>query len=122
MQVNFSQPFFSTTTSNSSNHDFELSHSWELVALSMLILIGNPALHLSTPISFMLNDLETSLAFLPPKYCTMIIPTGSVDKQAVEVTNCFCVPHKEYEDHVEAELQYAQDMFELNKKVGFPFY
>lgn len=43
---------------------------------------------------------------------------GSVDKQAVEVTNCFCVPHKEYEDHVEAELQYAQDMFELNKKVN----
>jgi len=42
---------------------------------------------------------------------------GSVDKKAVEVTNCFCVPHKEYEDHVEAELQYAQDMFELNKKV-----
>ena len=40
-----------------------------------------------------------------------------MDKQAVEVTNCFCVPHKEYEDHVEAELQYAQDMFELNKKV-----
>ena len=35
----------------------------------------------------------------------------------MEVTNCFCVPHKEYEDHVEAELQYAQDMFELNKKV-----
>ena len=45
------------------------------------------------------------------------ISSGSVDKQAVEVTNCFCVPHKEYEDHVEAELQYAQDMFELNKKV-----
>merc|ERR1712226_1818374 len=36
----------------------------------------------------------------------------------MEVTNCFCVPHKEYEDHVEAELQYAQDMFELNKKVN----
>ena len=47
-----------------------------------------------------------------------LLPSGSVDKQAVEVTNCFCVPHKEYEDHVEAELQYAQDMFELNKKVG----
>merc|ERR1712037_263274 len=41
-----------------------------------------------------------------------------VDKKAVDVTNCFCVPHKEYEDHVEAELQYAQDMFELNKKVN----
>merc|ERR1712012_840097 len=43
---------------------------------------------------------------------------GSVDKQAVEVTNCFCVPHKEYEERVEVELQYAQDMFELNKKVN----
>ena len=55
-----------------------------------------------------------------PKYVnvqTSLIPSGSVDKQAMEVTNCFCVPHKEYEDHVEAELQYAQDMFELNKKV-----
>jgi len=43
---------------------------------------------------------------------------GSVDKQCVEVTNCFCVPHKEYEDRVEVELQYAQDMYELNKKVA----
>ena len=42
--------------------------------------------------------------------------TGSVDKQCVEITNCFCVPHKEYEDRVEVELQYAQDMYELNKK------
>ena len=51
---------------------------------------------------------------------SMLLPPGSVDKQAVEVTNCFCVPHKEYEDHVEAELQYAQDMFGLNKKVKPP--
>jgi len=36
----------------------------------------------------------------------------------VEVTNCFCVPHKEYEVEVEAELSYAADMFELNKKVN----
>jgi len=43
---------------------------------------------------------------------------GSVDKQCVEVTKCFCVPHKEYEDRVEVELQYAQDMYELNKKVS----
>lgn len=42
---------------------------------------------------------------------------GSADKQSVEVTNCFCVPHKEYEERVEADLQYAQDMLELNKKV-----
>jgi ribosomal protein S20 len=41
-----------------------------------------------------------------------------VDKQSVEVTNCFCVPHKEYEERVEADLQYAQDMFDLNKKVA----
>ena len=43
--------------------------------------------------------------------------TGSVDKQSVEVTNCFCVPHKEYEERVEADVDYAQDMYELNKKV-----
>jgi translation initiation factor 3 subunit F len=43
---------------------------------------------------------------------------GSVDKHSIEVTNCFCVPHKEYEERVEADLQYAQDMFELNKKVA----
>lgn len=43
---------------------------------------------------------------------------GSVDKQCVEVTKCFCVPHKEYDDRVEVELQYAQDMYELNKKVS----
>ena len=43
---------------------------------------------------------------------------GSVDKQCVEVTNCFCIPHKEYEERVEADIVYAQDMFELNKKVA----
>jgi len=43
---------------------------------------------------------------------------GSVDKQCVEVTNCFCIPHKEYEEKVEADIVYAQDMFELNKKVA----
>ena len=44
--------------------------------------------------------------------------SGSVDKQCVEVTNCFCVPHKEYEERVEVDLQTAQDMFELNRKVN----
>jgi len=43
---------------------------------------------------------------------------GSVDKQCVELTNCFCVPHKEYEERVEADIVYAQDMYELNKKVA----
>jgi len=43
---------------------------------------------------------------------------GNVDKQSVEVTNCFCIPHKEYEERVEADIVYAQEMFELNKKVA----
>jgi translation initiation factor 3 subunit F len=43
---------------------------------------------------------------------------GSIDKQCVEVTNCFCIPHKEYEERVEADIVYAQDMFELNRKVA----
>ena len=42
---------------------------------------------------------------------------GNVDKQSVEVTNCFCIPHKEYEERVEADIVYAQDMYELNQKV-----
>merc|ERR1712027_103044 len=43
---------------------------------------------------------------------------GDVDKQSVEVTNCFCIPHKEYEERVEADIVYAQDMYELNRKVA----
>jgi len=43
---------------------------------------------------------------------------GNVDKQCVEVTNCFCIPHKEHLDRVEADIVYAQEMFELNKKVA----
>ena len=43
---------------------------------------------------------------------------GNVDKQSVEVTNCFCIPHKEYEERVEADIVYAQDMYELNRKVA----
>nr|CAD7459652.1 unnamed protein product [Timema tahoe] len=43
---------------------------------------------------------------------------GSVEKGVVEVTNCFCVPHKEYEDQVEAELNYAMDLYDLNKRVN----
>ena len=26
----------------------------------------------------------------------------------VKVTNCFCIPHKEYEEKVEADIVYAQ--------------
>ncbi|XP_046982310.1 eukaryotic translation initiation factor 3 subunit F [Schistocerca americana] len=43
---------------------------------------------------------------------------GTADKGTVEVTNCFCVPHKEYEDQVEAELNYAMDLFDLNRRVN----
>lgn len=43
---------------------------------------------------------------------------GSVDKGIVEVTNCFCVPHKEHADQVEAELNYAMDVYDLNRRVN----
>lgn len=36
----------------------------------------------------------------------------------MEVTNCFCVPHKEHADQVEAELNYAMDVYELNRRVN----
>lgn len=44
--------------------------------------------------------------------------SGSVDKGVVEVTNCFCVPHKEHDDQVEAELSYALDLYDLNRRVN----
>ena len=51
--LNFSQPFFPTTLSNSSNHIFQLNHTFELVCLSMLMVIGNPEFYLAnTKISF----------------------------------------------------------------------
>ncbi len=55
-----------------------------------------------------------------PNFCSSLFLSysGSVDKQCIEVTNCFCIPHKEYDERVEADLQYAQDMFELNRKVA----
>ena len=43
---------------------------------------------------------------------------GYYDKGAVEVTNCFAVPHNESEDEVAADLEYARNMFELHKKVN----
>lgn len=43
---------------------------------------------------------------------------GTLDKGVVEVTNCFCVPHKEHADQVEAELNYALDVYELNRRVN----
>ncbi|XP_017769714.1 PREDICTED: eukaryotic translation initiation factor 3 subunit F [Nicrophorus vespilloides] len=43
---------------------------------------------------------------------------GSQDKGVIEVTNCFCVPHKEHNDQVEAELSYASDVYDLNRRVN----
>ena len=43
---------------------------------------------------------------------------GSVDKQSVEITSCYCVPHKDYEERVDVDVVYNQDMLELNKKVS----
>lgn len=52
------------------------------------------------------------------KMCTINFFVGSIDKGVVEVTNCFCVPHKEHDDQVEAELSYALDVYELNRRVN----
>lgn len=48
----------------------------------------------------------------------MILWIGSIDRGVVEVTNCFCVPHKEHDDQVEAELGYALDVYELNRRAN----
>lgn len=45
-------------------------------------------------------------------------PTGTVDKHSVEVTNCFSVPHKESEDEVAVDMEFAKNMYELHKKVS----
>lgn len=41
-----------------------------------------------------------------------------MEKGVVEVTNCFCVPHKETDDQVEAEISYALDVYDLNRRVN----
>lgn len=51
-------------------------------------------------------------------YVVVDVFTGTADKGVVEVTNCFCVPHKEHADQVEAELNYAMDVYELNRRVN----
>lgn len=48
----------------------------------------------------------------------MNIFSGSVEKGIIEVTNCFCVPHKEHDDQVEAEISYAADVYDLNRRVN----
>lgn len=44
--------------------------------------------------------------------------SGTVEKGIVEVTNCFCVPHKESESQVEADLTYGMDLYDLNHRVN----
>ena len=51
-------------------------------------------------------------------YGEILSISGSVDKQSVEVTSCYCVPHKDYEERVDVDVVYNQDMVELNKKVS----
>ncbi|EZA61724.1 hypothetical protein DMN91_003874 [Ooceraea biroi] len=43
---------------------------------------------------------------------------GTVEKGVVEITNCFCVPHKESESQVEADLTYGMDLYDLNHRVN----
>lgn len=48
----------------------------------------------------------------------LFIISGTVEKGIVEVTNCFCVPHKESESQVEADLTYGMDLYDLNHRVN----
>jgi translation initiation factor 3 subunit F len=43
---------------------------------------------------------------------------GTCEKNAVEVTNCFTVPHNECEDEVAIDIEFAKNMYELHKKVN----
>ncbi|KAG7173777.1 Eukaryotic translation initiation factor 3 subunit F-1-like 1 [Homarus americanus] len=50
----------------------------------------------------------------------VVHPSGTigVDKGAIEITNCFCVPHNESKEEVAVELDFAKDMYELHRKVN----
>merc|ERR1712043_43738 len=43
---------------------------------------------------------------------------GNVERNVVEVTNCFTVPHNESEDEVAVDIDFARNMYELHKKVN----
>ncbi|XP_046354142.1 eukaryotic translation initiation factor 3 subunit F-like [Haliotis cracherodii] len=43
---------------------------------------------------------------------------GSYEKGAIEVTNCFAVPHNESDDEVAIDIEYARNMYELYRKVN----
>ena len=57
VSLNFTQPFLPTTISNSSNHIFELNHNFELVCLSMLMVIGNPDFSLKSKNCYTANRI-----------------------------------------------------------------
>ncbi|CAG0913489.1 unnamed protein product [Notodromas monacha] len=42
----------------------------------------------------------------------------AVERGAVEVTNCFCVPHSETGEEVALELDFAKDLYDLHQKVN----
>jgi translation initiation factor 3 subunit F len=42
----------------------------------------------------------------------------AIEGGAVEVTNCFCVPHSETGEEVALELDFAKDLYDLHKKVN----
>jgi len=43
---------------------------------------------------------------------------GVTEPGCVEITNCFSVPHNEDDEEVAVELDFAKDMYDLNKKVN----
>lgn len=47
-----------------------------------------------------------------------LLGTIGVERGAVEITNCFCVPHNESKEEVAVELDFAKDMYELHRKVN----
>ncbi|XP_069953764.1 eukaryotic translation initiation factor 3 subunit F-1 [Cherax quadricarinatus] len=48
-----------------------------------------------------------------------LLGTIGVDKGAIEITNCFCVPHNESKEEVAVELDFAKDMYELHRFQGY---
>ncbi|XP_038065280.1 eukaryotic translation initiation factor 3 subunit F-like [Patiria miniata] len=43
---------------------------------------------------------------------------GTNIQGVVEITNCFCVPHNESEDEVAVDMEFAKNMYDLQKKVN----
>uniref|UniRef100_F7A5A0 Eukaryotic translation initiation factor 3 subunit F n=2 Tax=Ciona intestinalis TaxID=7719 RepID=F7A5A0_CIOIN len=43
---------------------------------------------------------------------------GTVDANAVTITNTFCVPHTESDDEVAFDMEFARNMYDLHRKVN----